>query len=89
MEHEVRDTQSQGVSRRGFLTGIGAGAAGAAGAVVLPSEAVAEQDRVAPRPDRFTRIFELRPFAEPTPRVQQALSGHGRTGRDPRRRGPA
>jgi hypothetical protein len=91
MEHDVRDTQSHGVSRRGFLTGIGAGAAGAAGAVVLPSEAVAQQ--VATRPDRFSRIFELRPFAEPTPRVQQALRDMGAPGgildaRDPLSEGP-
>jgi hypothetical protein len=93
MEHEVRDTQSQGVSRRGFLTGIGAGAAGAAGAVVLPSEAVAQQQPVASRPDRFTRIFELRPFAEATPRVQQALRDMGAPGgildaKDPLAEGP-
>jgi hypothetical protein len=93
MEHEVRDTQSQGVSRRGFLTGIGAGAAGAAGAVVLPSEAVAQQQPVASRPDRFTRIFELRPFAEATPRVQQALRDMGAPGgildaKDPLGEGP-
>jgi Animal haem peroxidase len=93
MEHQVRDTQSQGVSRRGFLTGIGAGAAGAAGAVVLPSEAVAQQERIASRPDRFTRMFELRPFAEPTPRVQQALRDMGAPGsildaKDPLNEGP-
>jgi hypothetical protein len=93
MEHEVRDTQSQGVSRRGFLTGIGAGAAGAAGAVVLPSEAVAQQERVTTRPDRFSRMFELRPFAEPTPQVQQALRDLGAPGgildaKDPLGEGP-
>ena len=89
MEHEVRDTQSQGVSRRGFLTGIGAGAAGAAGAVVLPSEAVAEQETgCATRPDRFTRMFELRPFAEPRRECSRRCGTWARRA-DPRRRGPA
>jgi hypothetical protein len=79
---EQPETQARGVSRRGFLTGIGAGAAGAAGAVVLPTDAIAQQQReqTQTRPDRFTRMFELRPFADPTPQVQQALRDIGAPG---------
>ena len=67
------------VSRRKFLTGIGAGAAGT---IVAPAGALAQEGTltqienvtVTPtRTDRFTRIFNLRPFAEPSAAVQQAL----------------
>jgi hypothetical protein len=60
-----RDDQepNQGVSRRGFLTGLGAGAAGAAGAVVLPPEVAAQSRPPDTRPDRFSRLFPtLDPF---------------------------
>jgi hypothetical protein len=82
MQEQQPETQSRGVSRRGFLTGIGAGAAGAAGAAVLPTDALAQQERepASTRTDRFTRMFELRPFAEPTPQVQQALRDIGAAG---------
>ena len=80
-------TKSKAVTRRGFLHGIGAGAAGAAGAVVLPPGALAQQpdalstpQRVATRPDRFGRMFELRPFAEGTPLVQRSLIEMGAPG---------
>src|SRR5262245_2288659 len=79
-KHEEGSTR---VSRRGFLTGIGAGAAGAAGAVALqPAEALAEHPHQSfDRPDRFSRIFDnLRPFAEATPAVVQALRDLGEPG---------
>lgn len=89
--------ESQGVTRRGFLTGVGAGAAGAASAVVLPGEAIAQplvEQRPRTRPDRFSRIFDrLPPFAEPTPQVLQALRDLGAPGglmdaKDPLHVGP-
>jgi hypothetical protein len=94
---EARDTHGHGFTRRGFLTGVGAGAAGA----LLPNEATAQQnqevqvfsiDRV--RSDRFSRLFPLlRPFAEATPQVQQALRDLGAKGglmdaNDPLSEGP-
>jgi hypothetical protein len=79
------DKPSKGVSRRGFLSGIGT-AAGAAGAVVLgPSHAAAqvlEREQLAlTRTDRFSRIFDRLPsFAEPTPAVVAALTELGAPG---------
>ena len=70
------DNASKGVSRRGFLSGVGT-AAGAAGAVVLgPSHAAAqllERDQTTfARTDRFSRLFDRLPsFAEPTDGVAQ------------------
>jgi hypothetical protein len=79
------DKTPKGVSRRGFLGGVGT-AAGAAGAVVLgPPHAaaqVAERD-LAPvtRSDRFSRIFDRLPsFAEATPTVRAALAELGAPG---------
>ena len=76
--YATRRAQSSEVSRRGFLTGVGAGAAGAAGSVLLPTGAHAQQglqeDSPRTRPDRFSRIFDrLPPFAESSAPVQQAL----------------
>ena len=100
IQHNQRENQSKAVTRRGFLTGIGAGAAGAAGAVVLPPGALAQQpdalatpQRVPTRPDRFGRMFELRPFAEGTPLVQRSLIELGAKGglldaQDPLHEGP-
>ncbi len=84
-EYATRRTQSAGVSRRGFLGGFGAGAAGAAGSVMLPAGAHAqngsEADFSPTRPDRFSRIFNrLPPFAEATPSVQRALRELGAPG---------
>jgi hypothetical protein len=89
------DKPSKGVSRRGFLGGVGT-AAGAAGAVVLgPSHAIAQvAPTVATRTDRFSRIFERLPsFAEATPAVQAALTELGAPGglldaKDPLEVGP-
>ncbi len=90
--HALRRTQSAGVSRRGFLSGIGAGAAGAAGSMMLPAGADAQhglqegqqglqEGLSGTRPDRFSRIFNrLPPFVESTPSVQQALRELGAPG---------
>ena len=91
------DKGSRGVSRRGFLGGVGT-AAGAAGAVVLgPAHAAAQAPAPAPastRSDRFSRIFERLPsFAEATPAVRAALTELGAPGglldaKDPLEVGP-
>jgi hypothetical protein len=86
------------VSRRGFLTGIGAGAAGT---LVTPADALAQRqgsdergdERTSTRSDRFSRMFELRPFAEAKDNVQQALIEIGAPGglldaKDPLNEGP-
>ena len=71
--HNQRTT---GVSRRGFLGGIGAGAVGAAGVIAHPDSAAAQQqaDIATTRPDRFSRLFgQLPSFAENNARIQSAL----------------
>jgi hypothetical protein len=79
-EHDPRESKTQGVTRRGFLSGAGAGAAGA---MVLPAEIVAQQPKESggltkTRSDRFSRLFaKLPPFAEPTPVVLQGLTDLG------------
>ena len=94
MALERDDQHGNPVSRRGFLTGLGAGAAGAAGAVVLPPEAAALDPRPATRPDRFSRLFpDLRPFAEASDRITAALRRIGELGgimdaNDPLAEGP-
>ena len=94
---QERDDQEQtkGVSRRGFLTGLGAGAAGAAGAVVLPPEVAAQSRPPDTRPDRFSRLFpNLRPFFnETSDRLERALREIGAKdgimdARDPLAEGP-
>ena len=95
-EPENEDKQAKGVSRRGFLGGVGT-AAGAAGAVVLgPAHAAAQVAPAAPatRTDRFSRMFDRLPsFAEATPAVRSALADLGKPGglldaRDPLEVGP-
>jgi hypothetical protein len=89
---------STGVSRRGFLSGVGT-AAGAAGAVVLgPPHAAAqllEREQTAfTRTDRFSRLFDRLPsFAQSTPEVRAALTEIGEPGglldaKDPLEVGP-
>ena len=96
LEHDTQDARS--VSRRGFLTGVGA-AAGAAGAVVLgPGDAVAQlvepQAAAFTRQDRFTRLFDRLPsFLESTPEVRAVLTELGAPGglldaKDPLQEGP-
>lgn len=78
-QHEPnQEDQPTSVSRRGFLTSIGTGAAGVAGSAALPAGALAEPSHVSTRPDRFSRVFDnLRPFAEASPRVLRALRDLG------------
>jgi len=94
-DRETHAPQSQGVTRRGFLSGAGS----AAGALVLPAQ-VAAQEAPGPqnfsltRSDRFSRLFaRLPPFADATARVQRALNDMGAPGglmdaRDPLEQGP-
>jgi len=85
------------VTRRGFITGLGTSAAGAAGAAVLGqsdvvAQTIATQARTQPR--RFSRIFEGLPsFAEATPAMRAALTEMGAPGglmdaQDPLHLGP-
>jgi hypothetical protein len=82
-QHDPHPSKAQGVTRRGFLTGAGAGAAGA---LVLPAEVIGQQPKEfggvsQTRSDRFSRLFaNLPPFAEPTPDVQRALRNLGAPG---------
>ena len=97
-DQQAQVPKDQGVSRRGFLTGVGAGAAGA----VMPANALAQEavdTREASRlpqtrSDRFSRLFDrLPPFAEATGSVKQALRDLGSPGglmdaKDPLLEGP-
>lgn len=94
MTPENRD--QQGVSRRGFFKGFGAGAAGAAvsatGGLLNPTDAAAQTiDRT--RSDRFSRLFKLPSFADPSSAMIRALRDLGEPGgmldaKDPLREGP-
>jgi hypothetical protein len=94
-DSQTREPSHSGVTRRGFLTGVGAGAAGA---VVIPGQAIAQQFSPSPSPtrsDRFSRLFSrLRPFADASRAdVQQALRDLGAPGglmdaKDPLDAGP-
>ncbi|MFI7705676.1 heme peroxidase family protein [Nonomuraea sp. NPDC049480] len=90
------DDAKSGLSRRGFLTGVGAGAAAL---TLTPAEALAkvvtaQAGGLATSPDRFGRIFNLAPFADfNAPTLRQALMSMGRPGgvidaRDPLQEGP-
>ena len=72
------------ITRRGFLTGVGTSAAGAAGAAVLgPSDVLAQalEARARTHPQRFSRMFDRLPsFAEATPAVRAALTDLGAPG---------
>jgi hypothetical protein len=76
--------RASGPSRRNFLASLGAGAVVAtvaptatlvAGTATAPTAAAAP-----PAVDRFTRLFNLPPFAEATPQVQAALVELGAPG---------
>jgi hypothetical protein len=99
MTPDDRDQQAKGVSRRGFLTGVGAGAAGAAagaatGGLLNPHAAHADHLDPRTRPDRFSRLFNNLPsFAEPSSSMIRALRTLGEPGgmldaRDPLAEGP-
>ena len=69
-----------GLTRRGFLSSV---AAGAAGAALIPLDCFAQPlkgKQVATRSDRFSRMFDLPSFAEPTARIQAALMELGAPG---------
>ena len=71
--------RAAGLTRRRFLSH----AAGAAGAAVLPVHTLAQhpdRPRAAMRADRFSRLFDLPPFADATPQVQAALMELGAPG---------
>lgn len=74
------------VGRRGFLLGLGAGAAGAAGTAILPPGRAAAEGPAGAAPlatpaDRFGRIFPgLPPFAGGDSRLPAALSDIGKPG---------
>ena len=97
-QYATRRTPSAGVSRRGFLGGIGAGAAGAAGSVMLPAGAHAQPGLPGGLFADASRSLQpdlqrLPPFAEATPSVQQALRELGEPGglmdaKDPLHVGP-
>jgi hypothetical protein len=91
--HDERTLRIADLTRRNFLARV---AAGAAGAALLPLESFAqhpEGQRVPTRSDRFSRMFDLPSFAEPTPRIQAALMELGAPGglmdaNDPLHEGP-
>jgi hypothetical protein len=87
MDDKQRDTSAKTrsrVSRRKFLTGVGAGAAGAL--AMRPADAIAKvltprAAGLATSPDRFGRIFNLPPFADLNAQtLRSALMDMGRPG---------
>jgi hypothetical protein len=96
MAGHASDEPNRGVSRRGFLAGLGAGA----GALTLaPAEALAnvvstQAGGLATAPDKFGRIFNLPPFADlNAPSLRPALIEMGKPGgildaKDPLQEGP-
>src|SRR4051812_30569325 len=87
---------NSGISRRGFLAGVGAGAAMT---TLAPAEALAsvvtqQAGGLATSPDHFGRIFNLPPFADlNVPSLRTALSDMGKPGgvmdaQDPLSEGP-
>ncbi len=90
--HNEHTHRTADLTRRSFLAKA---AAGAAGTAFLPMESFAQhlETPVATRSDRFSRMFDLPPFAESTPRVQAALMALGAPlglmdARDPLHEGP-
>ena len=81
MSKDLQSETASRVTRRGFLGGIGVGAAGAVGAIAHPTTVIGQEVRepsVATRPDRFSRLFPgLPPFAIASPRIQSALREMG------------
>ncbi len=77
--------EPRGHSRRHFLRNLGIGAAGAGAATVAgpfaPKQAkAADLPPIPSRGDRFSRIFDLPPFADETPAVTDALKHLGERG---------
>lgn len=98
--NESTSNSARRTTRRRFLGAVGASAA-AAGAKILFPEAVAEAEGGSGRnggrdnaEERFTRMFNLRQFAEPSGRLQEVLLEIGQPGglldaRDELNRGPS
>jgi hypothetical protein len=76
--------ERRGHSRRHFLRNMGIGAAGAGAAAVAgplaPKAKAAELPPIPSRGDRFTRMFDLPPFAQETQAVTDALTHLGEQG---------
>jgi hypothetical protein len=96
---DKRRQVKQRVSRRGFITGVGAGAAAAGAMTLRPADAIAKvltprAAGLAQSSDRFGRIFNLPPFADfNTGSLRPALMAMGARGgpldaRDPLDQGP-
>jgi heme peroxidase len=86
-------TVAEGVSRRGFLGALGAAGAMAPGVCLMGAAANAQTVTTTLREDRFGRIFQLPPFATPSPQLTAALTELGKPGgimdaKDPLDRGP-
>ena len=66
----------------GRAVGVGAGAVALnpTGIAAAPHRSSAAQGRPSLRPERFGRIFRLRPFAQASPAVEAALRELGRPG---------
>jgi hypothetical protein len=82
---EKTHDRPRGHSRRHFLRNLGIGAAGAGAAAVgapglVPKAKAAELPPIPSRGDRFTRMFDLPPFAGEGPAVNQALLDLGKRG---------
>ena len=67
------------ITRRQFIGGLGAGAA-AAGVSTVLGPGAARARPPSPRSDRFSRMFDLPPFAEASPSLEAALREIGRPG---------
>jgi hypothetical protein len=75
-------TSTDGLSRRGFLGALGAGAiAPGVCALGMSAAAQAQTAAITLREDRFGRIFrDLPPFAQPSPQLIAALTELGKAG---------
>jgi hypothetical protein len=72
---------AEGVSRRGFLGALGAAGAMAPGVCMMGAAAHAQTVTTTTlREDRFGRIFQLPPFATPSPQLTAALTELGKPG---------
>jgi len=84
------------VTRRQFIAGLGVAGAAASqwwSPVEIFAQRSGDSSRDETRPDRFSRIFDLPPFAEPSDRLLNALRALGAPGglmdaKDPLQEGP-
>ena len=84
-----RTLRAGGLTRRGFLSSVAAGAAGAALIPLDCSAQLLKGQQVATRSDRFSRMFDLPSFAEPTAADPGRAHGARRARRADGRQGPA